>query len=131
VTLAASMLDDDALRVRADGLELDLHLNWYRSLPVSSVRTLELALNGEPIAADELTFAVNGRESRLDELVDRWDETWFVLDPATIRVRRPLVRRGDAVDVHVRLGSRIPYILVAPDTPLEQVSERRRTLVAR
>jgi hypothetical protein len=131
VSLAAAILRDDALRAGDDGFELDVRLNWYRSLPLSSVRTLELALDGEPVAREEIAFGVNGREYALDDLPARWDETWFVLDAATLRVRRPLARRGEPAEVTVRLGTRIPYILVAPETPLEHVSERTRTLVAR
>lgn len=130
MSLAASMLDDDALRADDDGLELDVHLNWYRSLPLSSVKTVELTVNGETIARDEIRFAVNGGEYALDELPEHWDEMWFVLDAATLRVGRPLVRAGEPAEVHLKLGNRIPYILIGPDTPLEYVTERSKTLVA-
>src|SRR3954471_11180371 len=122
------MLDDDALRAAAEGFELDLHLSWYRSLPLSSVEAVELTVNGEAVARDEIRFAVNGHEYALDELADRWDEIWFVLDPATLRVARPLVRPGDEADVTVRLVNRIPYILIGPDTALRFAQERTRTL---
>jgi Domain of unknown function (DUF6379) len=131
MSLAASMLDDDALRAADDGFDLDVHLNWYRSLPLSSVKTVELTLNGETIPRDDITFAVNGNEYSLDELMERWEEMWFVLDAATLRVGRPLVRAGEAAEVSIRLGNRIPYILIGPDHALEYVSERSRTLVAR
>lgn len=131
MSLAASMLDDDALRATDDGFELDVHLNWYRSLPLSSVKTVELTVDGEGVSRDDIRFAVNGGDYALDELAERWDEMWFVLDPATLRVRRPLVRSGEQAEVTVRLGNRIPYILIGPETPLEYVTERSRTLVAR
>ncbi len=130
MSLSTSMLGDDALRAFDGGFELDIHLNWYRSLPVSSVATIELTVAGEEIPRDEITVEVNGSSSRLDELPARWDEEWFVLDPATLRVRRPLIRTGERVDVHLKLGSRVPYILVGPDRALEVVSERSAALVA-
>jgi len=130
MSLAASMLDDDALRVVDDGFELDVHLNWYRSLPLSSVKTVELTVNGEAIPRDEITFVVNGSEHVLDELANHWEEMWFVLDAATLRVRRALVEAGAHADVSIRLGNRIPYILIAPDQALEYVTERTKTLVA-
>jgi hypothetical protein len=130
VSLAASMLDVDSLRTVGDGFELDVHLNWYRSLPLSSVKTLELTIDGEPVATDEITCVLNGTEYTLDELAERWDELWYVLDAATLRVRRRPVRTGETADVSLKLGSRIPYILVGPDQPLEYVSERTRRLVA-
>jgi hypothetical protein len=131
MSLAASMLADDALRAGDDGFELDVHLNWYRSLPLSSLKTVEVTVNGEAIDRDEITWVVNGAEHRLDDLVEHWDEIWFVLDPATIRVPRPLVKRGDAAEVTVRLGNRIPYILIGPSQALEYVSEKSKTLVVR
>jgi hypothetical protein len=130
MSLAATLLADDALREHDGGFELDVRLNWYRSLPLSSVATLELSVDGETVPRGEIAFVLNGSEHALDELAGRWEETWFVLDPATLRVRRPLVRRGEAVEIRIRLGSRIPYLLIAPGTPLEVVSERTRTLVA-
>jgi hypothetical protein len=131
MSLAASMLPDDALRARDDGFELDVHLNWYRSLPLSSLKTVQVTVNGEAIDRDEITWVVNGAEHRLDDLGEHWDELWFVLDPATIRVPRPLVKPGDSAEVTVRLGNRIPYILIGPDQALEYVSEKSKTLVAR
>ena len=129
--LAASMLGDDALRATDDGFELDVHLNWYRSLPLSSLDTVELTVNGEGIPREEITLSVNGNDYALDELTERFEEMWFVLDPATLRVPRRLVRCGETADVSVTLGSRIPYILVGPDRALEVVTERSTTLVAR
>ena len=131
MSLATTVLDPGGLRAVDDGFELEIHLNWYRSLPVSSVATVELTVAGERIPQDEITFAVNGTESALDELGERWDEQWFVLDPATLHVRRSLVRPGEAVDVRVKLGNRVPYLIIGPDRPLEIVSERSARLVAR
>ena len=131
MSLAASMLADDALRAGDDGFELDVHLNWYRSLPLSSLKTVQVTVNGEAIDRDEITWVVNGAEHRLDDLSEHWDEIWFVLDPATIRVPRPLVKAGDSAEVTVRLGNRIPYILIGPDQALEYVSEKSKTLVVR
>jgi hypothetical protein len=125
------MLRDGALRADDAGLKLDIHLNWYRSLPLSSVTAVELDVNGETIPREEIRFGINGHEYGLDELPARWDEMWFVLDPATLRVQRPLARAGEKVDVRVKLRNRIPYILLGPDQPLEYVSERSTRLVAR
>jgi hypothetical protein len=126
------MLDDDALRVADDGFELDVHLNWYRSLPLSSLKTVDLTIDGEPIRRDEMTIVVNGSESELDALAERWEEMWFVLDPATLRVRRAgRVQPGDEAEVTIRLGNRIPYILIGPNQALEYVTERTKKLVAR
>jgi hypothetical protein len=93
------------------------------------VKTVELTVNGAPVPPERITFAVNGGEHTLDELPERWDDIWFVLDAATLRVRRPLIRAGARAEVRLRLGSRIPYILLGPE-PLEHVSERVKELTA-
>jgi Domain of unknown function (DUF6379) len=131
LALAANILENDGLRAVDGGFELDIHLNWYRSLPLSSLKTLELTVNGELVAREEITFLVNGNEYALDELQEHWDEMWFVLDPATLRVRRPLVRPGVGAEVSLRLGNRIPYILVGANTAFESISDRTQVLVAR
>ena len=64
MSLAASMLDDDALRAGDDGFELDVHLNWYRSLPLSSVHTVDLTVNGETIPREEITFSSTATTTR-------------------------------------------------------------------
>ena len=46
-------------------------------------------------------------------------------------MRRPLVRRGESTSIGLRLGNRIPYILVGPGRPLEYVSERVQELLGR
>jgi hypothetical protein len=117
VTLHERLLGE--LREVGDGFELDVYLNWYRSLPLSSVDTLELTVDGEVVPRDEITF--NGRS--LDELAERWDEYWFVLDPATVHVRRA-VRN----EVQLRLGVRIPYLPITPTQPVVFVSECSRLL---
>jgi hypothetical protein len=123
VSLASVLLREDALREHEDGLALSVRLPWYRSLPLSCVEEIEVVLDGEPIPAENLRLVVGGRERRLDELQARHDEEWFVRDPASILVPRP-VRAGEAHDVRVAIRCRIPYISTAPDTPLRQVTER-------
>jgi hypothetical protein len=99
------VLGADAGRI-ADGMELRLRSPWYRSLPLSSI-TIELTVDGEDVAAERLRFHVNDRTYRLDELEERWDEVWFVLDPGRLRVQG--VEPG-AHDVDLRLSLRIPYL---------------------
>ena len=90
----------------ADGMELRLRSPWYRALPLSCV-DVELTVDGERIADDRLRVHVNDCDYTLDELHERHDEFWFVLDPARVRVSGV----GPGVhDVAVRLGLRIPYL---------------------
>lgn len=90
----------------ADGMELRVRSPWYRSLPLSSV-DLELTVDGDHIAADRMRVHVNERDYTLDELHERYDEFWFVLDPARVLVAG--VGPGEH-EVALQLGLRIPYL---------------------
>lgn len=90
----------------ADGVELRLRSPWYRSLPLSCI-DVELTIDGAQVASDRLRLCVNEHDYALDELGDQYEEFWFVLDQARLRVAD--VASGDH-EVTVRLGVRVPYL---------------------
>lgn len=90
----------------ADGIELRLRSPWYRSLPLSCV-DLELTIDGASVAPERIRFCVNDSDYSLEELHERFDEFWFVLDPARVRVTG--VGAGEH-EVVAQLGLRIPYL---------------------
>ena len=65
------------------------------------------------------------------EILDERERVADLLDPATLRVRGRAPQSGAPAEVSIRLGNRIPYILIGPDRALEYVTERTKTLVAR
>ena len=132
MTISENILVEDSLRALSTGFEVQVLLNWYRSLPLSCVQTLELTVNGQPVPRAQIGFFINGRERSLDELQELVDEDWFVQDRATLRVQRmPPVKAGEQLDVALKLGSRIPYIVTGPSSALEQVSRLQRQMIAR
>jgi len=132
VTISENILVEDSLRALSTGFEVQVLLNWYRSLPLSCVQTLELTVDGQPVPRAQIRFLINGRERSLDELQDLVDEDWYVQDRATLRVKHaPPVKAGERHDVALKLGSRIPYIVTGPSSALEQVSSLQRQMVAR
>ncbi len=132
MTISEHIVVADSLRATPDGFELQVRLNWYRSLPLSCLQTLELSVGGAAVARADIRFAINGRERSLAELEELTGEDWFVQDPATLRVRRsPALRAGERVEVSLRLGNRIPYIVTGPASALEQVSTQQLAMTAR
>ena len=87
-------------------MELRVRSPWYRSLPLSCV-DVELTVDGQRVSDDRISVCVNDRDYTLEELHERYDEFWFVLDPARVRVTG--VDPGEH-QVAVRLGLRIPYL---------------------
>ena len=121
MTLEATVLGKDAVRSTPQGYEVDVHLAWYRSLPLSCVEDVAINIDGRAVPRDDLRVVRNGSELTLDELADKVDDWWFVQDPLTVRVPDPAPkRRGSEAAVSVHLATRIPYIIIGPDRALVQ-----------
>lgn len=121
MTLEATVLGRDAVRSTPQGYEVDVHLAWYRSLPLSCVEDVAISIDGNAVPREALRVLRAGAELRLDDLADRVDDWWFVQDPLTIRVPAPAPKgRGSEAEVSVHLATRIPYIIIGPDKALVQ-----------
>ena len=121
MTLEASVLNENAVRATPGGYEIDVHLPWYRSLPLSCVENIDVSIAGNRYARDKLRVQHDGRELTVDALASLVDEQWFVQDPLTVvvPVASPLTA-GAETDVEVALATRIPYIIIGPETALVQ-----------
>lgn len=121
MTLEAQVLGDTAVRAASNGYEVDLHLAWYRSLPLSCLEGIDLRIGDETLERGALRVRVEGRDLALDDLPELDDQWWFVQDALTVVA--PTQQKGEAgdeVDVDVILATRIPYIIIGPDTALVQ-----------
>jgi hypothetical protein len=98
------------LRRTGDGYEVPLRFDWYRSLPLSCIASLTLTMDGQAVAADDIRFHVDDRDYALAELAELYDEFWFVLDPARLRVRTDEPLAAGEHDVAVEFAMRIPYL---------------------
>lgn len=130
MTLEASVLGDDAVRVTPNGYEVDIHLAWYRSLPLSCVEDVSVTVAGHTATRDELRVLRDGQSLTLAELANKVDEEWFVQDSLTIAVPASSpVARGSEVDVQVTVATRIPYIIIGPQTALVKPTRVHRRVV--
>jgi hypothetical protein len=106
-------VEENSLRATADGYEVRIRLSWYRSLPVSCIEKLRLALDGQWVEPDAIRFVVNSHEHRLDDLATLVEEYWFVQDPAILRVRQPdRVAAGETHTIETEIAVRFPYIRI-------------------
>src|SRR5208282_3043691 len=92
---------EGSLHAVENGLELDVRLPWYRSLPLSVIDFGDIRINGSAIDHNAITVKLNGKERRLTELSGLWQEYWFVLDSAFVRMPFPNARRGEQYEVEV------------------------------
>jgi hypothetical protein len=130
MTLEASVLRADAVHATPDGYGIDVHLPWYRSLPLSCLEDVSVRLGGKNLDSAKLRVRHDGRDLTLAELADLVDDQWFVQDPLQVVVAGGTrVPAGDELDVEVTLAVRIPYIIIGPQTALVQRARVERKVV--
>lgn len=123
------ILHDDAVRVSPDGLDIQAHLPWYRSLPLSSVMAIELRIDDAPVDLDAAQLTIDGIRYRFADLADAWDHVWFIQDPATVHVTGVHRAVGESVTVTGSLALRFPYIIIPGVGPLQRTATATRKLV--
>jgi Domain of unknown function (DUF6379) len=127
-----TVLTDESLIRRPEGLGIALTVPWYRSLWLSSVSGIAVAVDGRPVPTDDLRVELAGRTYTVAELPEQWDTLWFIQDRLVVVV--PLaepVAEGAEVDVEVVVDLRLPYMQIAPTKYVTNHASNRRSLVAR
>ena len=126
-----TVLTDESLISRPEGLGIALTVPWYRSLWLSSVSGIAVAVDGTAIPTESLRVELAGRTYTVAELPDQWDTLWFIQDRLVVVV--PLdepVAEGQDVDVEVTVDLRLPYMQIAPTKYVTNHASNRRSLVA-
>ena len=97
-----TVLTDDSLIRRPEGLGIAVTVPWYRSLWLSSVTDIAVSVEGREIPKADLRVELGERTYRVEELADQWDVLWFIQDRLVVVV--PLDEppaEGAHVDVEV------------------------------
>ena len=126
-----TVLTDDSLIPRPEGLGIALTVPWYRSLWLSSVTDIAVSVEGREIPKDDLRVELGDRTYEVDELPGQWDVLWFIQDRLVVVV--PLDEppaEGQEVDVEVTVDLRLPYMQIAPTKYVTNHASNRRSLVA-
>jgi hypothetical protein len=126
-----TVLSDDSLIRRPEGLGIALTVPWYRSLWLSSVSNVAVSVDGREIPTEELRVELGERTYRVEELQDQWDVLWFIQDRLVVVV--PLDEppaEGEQVDVEATVDLRLPYMQIAPQKYVTNHASNRRSLVA-
>jgi hypothetical protein len=126
-----TVLTDESLIRRPEGLGIALTVPWYRSLWLSSVSDIAVAIEGHEIPKERLRVELGERTFRVDELQDQWDVLWFIQDRLVVVVPldEPPVE-GEQVDVEATVDLRLPYMQIAPQKYVTNHASNRRSLVA-
>ena len=126
-----TVLSDDSLIRRPEGLGIALTVPWYRSLWLSSVSDIQVSVEGREVPRSDLRVELGERSHRVEELADQWDVLWFIQDRLVVVV--PLAEppaEGQEVDVEVTVDLRLPYMQIAPQVYVTNHASDRRSLVA-
>ena len=75
-----------AARDGVSGFHVTVRLVCYRSLPLSCVMEMHLSIDGSPVDESGLRLVLGGTAFSLDELAERKDVEWYVLDTAELFV---------------------------------------------
>jgi hypothetical protein len=102
-----------ALDQGAVGFSLDIGLNYYRGLPLSTIERLELAVDGDRIAGHLLLFELDRTLLPLSGLALAFTEFWPVKKPLRVRVYQGGLSPGEH-DVELTLTLRSPYMHFGP-----------------
>jgi hypothetical protein len=126
-----NVIEDGSLRATESGFEIRLRFKWYRSLPLSCLQDFQLSLDGQPVDPGAISFGINGHLYRLDELADKVEEFWFILDSAIVSVDLPgMVKPGESHQIGVVFGMRAPYIAIGPGKFLTVLNKQSTTQIA-
>ncbi|MBN9240173.1 MAG: pyruvate formate-lyase [Micrococcales bacterium 70-64] len=109
------LIHEDSLRLHPDGFAVQLTIPWYRSLWLSSVVKLELAVHGEPVDPADIVFELAGTRYALDELAAQTEVLWYLQQHPLLIVRRePAFALGETHEVRIVGELRLPYMQIAP-----------------
>jgi hypothetical protein len=131
-----TVLSDDSLIRRPEGLGIALTVPWYRSLWLSSVSDIAVSVEGREIPKDDLRVELGERTFRVVELADQWDVLWFIQDRLVVLVPHDAMpldeppAEGQQVDVEATVDLRLPYMQIAPTKYVTNHASNRRSLVA-
>jgi hypothetical protein len=104
------VISDNGLIVTDNGVDIDIRVPWYRALPLSVVGVTDIEIDGDAVDLTSVTFEVNGKMYRLNELAAQYEEWWYVLDSAYLHVPDLKFPRGSEHKVKVTVSIRPPYI---------------------
>lgn len=106
------LINDKSLLTSGDGFSFELRMPWYRALPVSSLAEIEITVDGVTVDLEDVSVTVGGRTDPFEDLAPRYEDWWYVLDPARVEVHYAGGLTEGEHRLSVTLGLRIPYIIV-------------------
>jgi hypothetical protein len=74
---------------KVSGYQFDIRIPYYRSVFLSAVHTLDVAVDGETVAPKDLRIVVAGKTFTIAQMYEADSVRWGFGDPATLLVSKP------------------------------------------
>lgn len=114
MSISRYVLRSDAVFVDSDGVDIEIGLPWYRSLPWASLSEMGLSVDGREI--DLATASIDG--CGRDDLGAREDYWHTQYRPALRVVGADIGRPGDRCSIELAMRLLIPGPLLADGSPM-------------
>lgn len=98
---------------KVQGFNVDLRINYYRGLPLSSVQKIVLEVDGKEIPKQLMLFKLREKIFTIDELPKLYTEYWGIKTPAHLLVFNGGLSE-EKHEVKVRIEYKSPYMEFAP-----------------
>lgn len=105
------------------GYEVQLRIPYYRGLPMSCVEVIDLTVDGEEVANEDMAITVKGDTFTFAELPTAINHRWEMIETITVFVKKPGGLAKGEHKVHAFVSLRISYL------PFNNVGDDEKVLV--
>ncbi len=113
------MIIEDSLESSDLGFAFYGRLPYYRGLGLSMIEDIQVTVDGETVAREDVRFYVRGKTYTLDQMETVYDDRWNFGEKAKIIAMKPggLAPGKHAIDFAVRMRvSYLPFVPTTKDT---------------
>ena len=91
-------------------------LPYYRGLGLSMIEDIQVTVDGETAAREDVRFAVRGKTYTLDEMETVYDDRWNFGEKATITALKPGGLAAGPHRLEMAVRNRVSYLPFVPTT---------------
>lgn len=92
------------------GYEVQLRVPYYRGIPMSCVEVLDLTVDDEKVANEDMLITVKGETFTFEELPTVINHRWEMIETITVFVKKPGGLSEGEHKVHAFVSLRISYL---------------------
>ncbi|MBC2665484.1 hypothetical protein H7F51_08115 [Novosphingobium flavum] len=110
------MIVEGSLRNVEGGFAFLGRLPYYRGLGLSMIEDIQITVDGETIAREDVRFTVRGKTYTLDEMETVYDNRWNFGEKALISALKPGGLGAGGHEVTFAVRYRVSYLPFVPTT---------------